>query len=169
MSEAADSATLSATFVVTADDLVAINRFAERGAFPLLYITAAMAAVIGVVLIAWQPMVGAVGLGLGIGIAVLPTLPGFWRWWLTHQARDLLGEERRFSFDARGLHEERAGVRRTTPWSLLTVMRVTRDGIFLMRDRHVVLAIPTRAFGSPADVDRLIDLVSANASGIRIA
>jgi hypothetical protein len=48
-------------------------------------------------------------------------------------------------------------------------MRVTRDGVFLLRDRHVVLAIPARAFSSPDDVDRLIDLVSANAPGIRIA
>jgi hypothetical protein len=168
MSERATSTTLSATFVVTADDLLASSRYAERGALPLLYITAAMAALIGVVLIAWQPMVGAVGLGLGIGIASLPLLPAFWRWWLTRQARDLLGEERRISFDADGLHEERAGIRHTTPWSLLTVMRVTRDGIFLLRDRHVVLAIPARAFGSPDDVDRLIELVSANASSIRI-
>ena len=169
MSEHADSTRLSATFVVTADDLVATSRFAERGALPLLYITALMAAFIGVVLIAWHPVVGAVALGVGIGIACLPLMPAFWRWWLTRQARDLLGEERRISFDAEGLHEDRAGIRHTTPWSLLTVMRVTRDGIFLLRDRHVVLAIPARAFSSPDDVDRLIDLVSANASRVRVA
>lgn len=169
MSDPADPTSLSATFVVTADDLVATSRFAERGALPMLYITAAMAALIGVVLMAWHPVVGAVAVGLGIGIAALPMLPAFWRWWLTRQARDLLGEERHISFDAEGVHEERAGIRRTTPWTLLTVMRVTRDGIFLLRDRHVVLAIPARAFSSPDAVDDLIDLVSANASGIRIA
>lgn len=169
MSEHADFTGLSATYVVTADDLVATSRFAERGALPMLYITAAMAALVGVVLIAWHPIAGALGLGLGIGIAALPMLPAFWRFWLTRQAHDLLGEERRFAFDADGFHEERAGIRHTTPWSLLTVMRITREGVFLLHDRHVVLALPARAFASPDDVDRLIDLVSANASRVTVA
>jgi hypothetical protein len=65
-----------------------------------------------------------------------------------------------------GFHEERAGIRHTTPWSLPTVMRVTRDGVFLLRDGHVVLALPARAFASPQDVDHLISLASARATPI---
>jgi hypothetical protein len=121
------------------------------------------------VLIAWNPVIGALGIGLCIGVAILPMVPGFWRWWLTRQAGDLLGERRHFVFDAEGFHEERAGILHTTPWDLLTLMRVTHDGVFLLHDRHVVLAVPARAFSSPDDVDRLIDLVSANASRVRIA
>jgi hypothetical protein len=169
MSEHADSTQLSATYVVTADDLLVTNRFAERGALPMLYIAAAMGIPIGVLLIGWNPIVGALAIGLCIGVAILPMVPGFWRWWLTRQAGDLLGERRHFVFDAEGFHEERAGSMHTTPWSLLTHMRVTRDGVFLLHDRHVVLAVPARAFSSPDDVDRLIGLVSANAPRVRIA
>jgi hypothetical protein len=48
-------------------------------------------------------------------------------------------------------------------------MRVTADGVFLLRDDIVVQMLPARAFASPYDVDRLIGLVSARASNVSIA
>lgn len=169
MAEHTEPTALSAAFVVTADDLVATSRFAERDALPMLYITAAMTVGIGALIVGWRPVAGGLVIGLGLVIGASAHLPAFWRWWLTLQARDLVGEERRFVFDAEGFHEERAGIRHTTPWSLLTAMRITGDGVFLMQAAQVVLVVPARAFGSPDDVDHLIDLVSARASNVRVA
>ena len=169
MSEHADSAQLSATYVVTADDLVATSRFGERNALPMLYYSAAVVVGIGAVLVSSRPITGGVVIGLGAAIVGFAQLPAFWRWWLSRGARNLLGERRHFLFDAEGFHEERAGILHTTPWSVLTVMRITRDGVFLLREGHLVLALPARAFASPDDLDRLIDLVSANTTRVRIA
>lgn len=168
MSEHADSTELSITYTVTADDLVATSRFAARDTLPMLYITAAVVFGIGAIYAGDRPLFGWPLFGMGLAIAAMASAPAFWRWWLTRQARNLVGEERRFVFDAEGFHEERAGIRHTTPWSLLSVMRITRNGIFLLRDGHVVLALPPRAFATPDDLDRLIGLVSANASRVRV-
>ena len=169
MAEHTEPTEVSAAFVVTADDLVATSRFAERHVLPMVYVTAAAMVGIGAVLVDSNPAAGVLAIGLGVAIGATSLSPAFWRYWLTLQARDLLGEERRFVFDAEGFHEERAGIRHTTPWSLLSVLRITRDGVFLLRDHHLVLAVPARAFASPDDVDRLIGLVSANASNVRVA
>ncbi len=167
MTEHADSTQLSATYVVTADDLVATSRFAGRSALPMVIITAA--AVAGVGAFYYDTAFGWVLIVLGVAIGGLAMLPAFWRWWLTHEAGTLLGEERRFVFDEEGCHEERAGIRHTTPWSLLSVMRITREGVYLLRDGHLVLALPARAFATPDEVDRLIGLASANTSRVRVS
>jgi hypothetical protein len=159
MTEHADSTRLSATYVVTADDLVTTSRFAGRNSLPMIYISAAAVVAFGAMYV--DAPLGWPLIGLGVAIGALPMLPGLWRWWLTRRARSLVGEERHFVFDEEGFHEERAGIRHTTPWNLLSVMRITRDGVFLLRDGHLVLALPARAFATPDDLDRLIGLVSA--------
>lgn len=168
MTEHASPAEISVTYVVTADDLVATSRMAGRDAMPMIHISAAVMVVLGIVLWGTSATMGAVLIASGVGAAVLTHLPGFWRFWLRRQAANLIGEHRRFAFDEDGLHEERADLRHTTPWSVLTEMRITPRGVFLLRHNHIVQALPARAFPSPDALDRLIGLVSAHAPNIRI-
>ena len=161
---------LSVTFTVTADDLFATSRMAARDAWPMIHILAGLLVIGGLVLLVLEsPIVGALLIGSGIGVSGLALLPTFWRFWLSRRAAILVGEERHFVFDAEGVHEERTGIRHTTPWTLLTEMRITPDGVFLLRHYQLVLTIPARAFPSPDAMDRLIGLASAHAPNVRIS
>ena len=169
-SELAAQPPLSVTFTVTADDLYATSRMAARDAWPVIHILAAMLIIGGLVLLALKsPIVGALLIGSGIGVSGLALVPAFWRFWLGRRAAILLGEERHFVFDAEGIHEERTGIRHTTPWTLLTEMRITTDGVFLLHHYQLVLTVPARGFPSPDAMDRLISLASAHAPNVRIS
>jgi hypothetical protein len=167
--QTAPPAALSATFVVTADDLVIPSRLAGRDTVPMIQLSAFVFVLMGIMVWGYSTLLGGLLVAFGVAVSAVALVPAFWRFWLTRQAGDLLGEERNFIFDTEGFHEERAGIRHTTPWSAITVVRITRDAVFLLRYGHVVQLLPTRAFASPDDVDRLIDIVSANASNVSVS
>jgi hypothetical protein len=167
--QTARPAAVSATFVVTADDLVGMSRMAGRDGIPFILVAAITFVGIGLMLWGHSAILGVAAAIFGVLTAAVALVPGLWRFWLMRQASDLVGEERHFVFDDEGFHEERAGIRHTTPWSAITLMRLTRDGIYLLRHGHVVLRLPARAFASPDDVDRLIGIVSAHASNVRVS
>ena len=170
MSEHADSTRLAASYVITADDLVAMSRMTERDALTVIHITTAVVIAIGILFaVRWNPMAGAAVMGLGIALGILSLTPAFWRFWLMRRAGSLVGQQRSFTFDAAGIHEGDLALGYMTPWSTFSVMRVTTDGVFLMRDGIVVQMLPARAFASPYDVDRLIGLVSARTTNVSIA
>jgi YcxB-like protein len=168
LTEMAATPPLSVTFIVTADDLVATNHVAERDGPPLVYLTGGLVALVGVVLFAVNWLVGTAIAALGVAVVGVTLVPAFRRFWLTRMAGTLLGEQRDFVFDSEGMHEEQGGIRHTTPWAMLTELRIAPTGVFLLRQSQVIQAVPARAFSSPDALDRLIQLVSSHASNVRI-
>lgn len=170
VSEQANPSTVSVTYTVTADDLVAMSRMTERDARPLIHIITAVVLGIGFfIAVSLNPRAGAAVIGLGVALGILSVTPAFWRFWLTRQSGRLIGEQRSFTFDASGIHEGPPAIGYTTPWTAFSVMRITAEGVFLLTDGIVVQMLPIRAFATPYDVDRLIGLVSARASNVSIA
>jgi hypothetical protein len=168
MTESAAAPDLSVAYVVTADDLLATNRIGERDGRPMLFVTAAVLVLLGVLLWQLSPLLGGAIAAVGIAAASLVFVPALWRVWIARQAGNLIGERRQFAFDEEGVHEESAGIRHTLPWSTFTHLRVDRGIVMLARNGRLVLAIPARAFASPDDVQRLIGLASAHASHVKI-
>ena len=146
MSEQTDTTTLSVTYTVTADDLVAMSRMTERDARPLIHIITAVVLGSGfLVAVSLNPRGGAAIIGIGIALGLLSVTPAFWRFWLARQSGRLIGQERNFTFDASGIHEGPPALGLITPWSSFSVMRITTEGVFLLTDGIVVQMLPARA------------------------
>jgi hypothetical protein len=160
---------LSVSFVVSAGDLADTNRIGERDGVPMLLLAAAAPILVGIVL--WDRNAIGAGALMAIGIAAFAVtrVPAFQRFWLTRHAGSLIGERRDLTFDQEGIHERFNSISRLTPWIAFNEMRITPDGVYLFSNGRLRQMLPVRAFGSTDDVDRLIALVSAHASNLRIS
>ena len=87
--QTARPAAVSATFVVTADDLVGMSRMAGRDGIPFILVAAITFVGIGLMLWGYSPILSATAAIFGVLTAAVALVPGLWRFWLLRQAGDL--------------------------------------------------------------------------------
>lgn len=102
-------------------------------------------------------------IGIAVLVAAVTFFPWAWRLVMRRRGRSLIGERRRFVLDAEGMHEERAGVRHTTPWQSVTEVRVDRGNVAVLQNGYMLHLLPARAFRPPVTLTEFLALVGQHA------
>jgi hypothetical protein len=155
----------SVSFTITADDVVAFLRLAQRRLNTVV-------ATMGVILVALglalsiqsgEATAGLLEIVVGLTVFGLTATEFLDRWRVGRVARSIVGTTNSFTFDSNGITAQTATGSGRIPWDAVTQTVENERMLLIKRDRLTVVWIPKRAFASPDDVALLRSLILSHA------